>query len=222
MIKAILKFRGQLVREYQLNQPNVIIGRDGDVDIKIENQGVLGKHCKLTKKVNRYLLEDLGTPAGLELNGEKIRMAHIKNGDALSLGGHFTLEFELAGASASGALPKQAAPLPTGGGLSIDGQPVSSPIANAGKSEDFFTNATMVTPALSNFDIEQLEKANETQDLNLDDLEIEPLALDDLNDPPENEGVSRVEMMEKINSMLMIIDDDELNKVCGILEILYG
>jgi pSer/pThr/pTyr-binding forkhead associated (FHA) protein len=88
MAKLVLSFNGQTVREYELDQEVMTIGRKTDNDIHIDNLAVSGNHAKVLTILNDSFIEDLGSTNGTYINGEKISKHALQNGEVISIGKH--------------------------------------------------------------------------------------------------------------------------------------
>ena len=88
MAKLILSFNGDMVREYELDQETITIGRKTDNDIHIDNLAVSGNHAKILTILNDSFIEDLDSTNGTYINGEKITKHALKNGDVIVIGKH--------------------------------------------------------------------------------------------------------------------------------------
>ncbi len=64
-----------------------IIGRDPSCDRQIDNIKVSRKHCRIFKKGNTWLLEDLNSSNGTFLNGLKVTNSEILPTDIITVGG---------------------------------------------------------------------------------------------------------------------------------------
>ncbi len=62
------------------------LGRRSTNSVVISDNAVSGEHCRLTYSDGKVLVEDMGSTNGTILNGEKITVSEIKNGDVLILG----------------------------------------------------------------------------------------------------------------------------------------
>ena len=62
----------QLVETSLLKRESVVIGRDKDCDVVIQDPKASRHHCKLTRKENGFLLEDLESRNGTLVNGVRI------------------------------------------------------------------------------------------------------------------------------------------------------
>ncbi|HUP92696.1 MAG TPA: FHA domain-containing protein [Solimonas sp.] len=70
---------------YLSDQP-VGIGRRPDNTIVLEDIAASGRHCWISLASGAYWIEDLKSSNGTLLNGEKVAMARLKNGDAITIG----------------------------------------------------------------------------------------------------------------------------------------
>ena len=62
------------------------LGRRSTNSVVISDNAVSGEHCRLTYPDGKVIVEDMGSTNGTILNGEKITVSEIKNGDVLILG----------------------------------------------------------------------------------------------------------------------------------------
>lgn len=62
------------------------LGRRSTNSVVISDNAVSGEHCRLTYSDGKVIVEDMGSTNGTVLNGEKITVSEIKNGDVLILG----------------------------------------------------------------------------------------------------------------------------------------
>ena len=86
---------GTTSREFELIQPEIIIGRDPNVDLTIPSPAVSRRHARLTRQGEGYLLEDLGSSNGTFLNGERlVERRSLKTGDQIQLGRAISLIYE--------------------------------------------------------------------------------------------------------------------------------
>ena len=88
MAKIILSFDGATVKEYELDQEIMTIGRKPDNDIHIDNLAVSGTHAKILTILNDSFLEDLNSTNGTFINGNKITKHALANGDKVTIGKH--------------------------------------------------------------------------------------------------------------------------------------
>lgn len=88
MAKLVLSFNGETVREYELDQEVMTVGRKTDNDIHIDNLAVSGNHAKILTILNDSFIEDLDSTNGTLINGEKISKHALQNGDVIAIGKH--------------------------------------------------------------------------------------------------------------------------------------
>ena len=91
MAKVLLKFKEAVVKEIQLDQDVITIGRKADNDIAIDNQAISGQHAKITKEGDAIFIEDANSLNGTYVNGQKVFKSELYNGDVILIGVH-TLE----------------------------------------------------------------------------------------------------------------------------------
>ncbi len=92
MAKIILSFDGAPVKEFELDQEIVTIGRKPGNDIHVDNLAVSGTHAKILTILNDSFIEDLNSTNGTIINGKKITKHALSNGDKVQIGKH-TLEY---------------------------------------------------------------------------------------------------------------------------------
>ena len=92
MAKLILSFDGNPLKEYELDQEIITIGRRPDNDIHIDNLAVSGTHAKILTILNDSFIEDLNSTNGTLINGERIAKHALRNGEKVIIGKH-TLEY---------------------------------------------------------------------------------------------------------------------------------
>lgn len=102
---------------FPLSAKEIILGRDIDNEIVINDGEISRRHTRLLIQEGGYVVEDLGSTNGTFVNGQKITGAHVlEAGQTIRLGENVTLSYEVAGfdpdatlASGQGA-PAEAAP----------------------------------------------------------------------------------------------------------------
>ena len=92
MAKIILSFDGTPVKEFELDQEIITIGRKPGNDIHVDNLAVSGTHAKILTILNDSFIEDLNSTNGTIINGKKITKHALSNGDKVKIGKH-TLEY---------------------------------------------------------------------------------------------------------------------------------
>ncbi len=82
-------------KEFELTRPEVVIGRDPNVDLTISSPAVSRRHVRLTREADGYVLEDLGSSNGTYVNDQKlVGRRPLKAGDQIRLGQAVTLVYE--------------------------------------------------------------------------------------------------------------------------------
>jgi pSer/pThr/pTyr-binding forkhead associated (FHA) protein len=93
MPKLILKFQGALIKEYDLDQPSIKIGRREGNDIQIDNLAVSGNHAEIQKVDGSHIIVDLKSTNGTFVNRKKVVQAKLNHLDEITIGKH-TLIYE--------------------------------------------------------------------------------------------------------------------------------
>jgi len=62
------------------------LGRDPTCDIPLEHQLVSRRHALLKREGTQYVLEDVGTPNGTHVNGQRVQRHLLAAGDTIRLG----------------------------------------------------------------------------------------------------------------------------------------
>jgi pSer/pThr/pTyr-binding forkhead associated (FHA) protein len=88
MAKLVLGFNGETLREFDLDQEIMTIGRKADNDIHIDNLAVSANHAKVLTILNDSFIEDLGSTNGTFINGEKISKHALQDGETIIIGKH--------------------------------------------------------------------------------------------------------------------------------------
>src|SRR5262245_56933796 len=89
------------------------IGKDGENLIALQGWSVAKKHATLQRKPEDVFVEDLGSNAGTEVNGKKIkRHGPLASGDKIAIAGYTIQVLDLYDASAAPAAPAAAGAAP--------------------------------------------------------------------------------------------------------------
>lgn len=88
MLKIKLKFADKVLKDIEIEKPVVTIGRDMDNDVRIDNLAVSKKHAQILNLQGTYVIEDLQSTNGTELNEKKIEKETLKHGDVIKIGKH--------------------------------------------------------------------------------------------------------------------------------------
>ena len=96
MPKLILKFDDRELRECAVGNEPVSIGRRPDNMIIIDHPVVSGRHARVFREGNQYVVEDLKSTNGTFVNHKPIARHTLVEGDTVLVGKH-SLVFSLAG-----------------------------------------------------------------------------------------------------------------------------
>jgi pSer/pThr/pTyr-binding forkhead associated (FHA) protein len=95
MARVILSFKGVELRGYELGESRLIVGRRSDSDIQLDDDTVSGRHAALVPEPDPYLeghfdflLEDLGSTNGTQVNGKAVTRHKLRHGDVIRIGRH--------------------------------------------------------------------------------------------------------------------------------------
>jgi pSer/pThr/pTyr-binding forkhead associated (FHA) protein len=86
MAKLILSMDGLVLKEIQLNQERLSIGRKPQNDIQIDNLAISGEHAVIVTILADSFLEDLNSTNGTLVNGQPIKKHFLRNNDVIELG----------------------------------------------------------------------------------------------------------------------------------------
>lgn len=82
---AVIK--GLEKKEYQLTKDELIVGRHGDIELNDPKKYVSSQHFQLTRSDKDYLIKDLDSTNGTELNDELItEQQKLEDGDIIRIG----------------------------------------------------------------------------------------------------------------------------------------
>ncbi len=96
---------------WPLDAGNGIIGRTSRAQIQLEDDGVSREHAKLVPTSEGFVnLVDLGSTNGTFLNGGRIDVAVVREGDRIEIGPDVTLRFGYVRPGAPDAAPSEAPP----------------------------------------------------------------------------------------------------------------
>ena len=87
-MRLVLKFDGQDVQEFVLDNGSITIGRTAQNDIVIDNIAVSSLHATVHNTENGAVLEDMNSTNGTFVNDNKVHHYNLKNGDIIGIGKH--------------------------------------------------------------------------------------------------------------------------------------
>ncbi|NIP72620.1 MAG: FHA domain-containing protein [Gammaproteobacteria bacterium] len=88
MAKIIISRDGAQLDEFALRPGTINIGRGGDNDVVVGDSYVSTRHAKIITYFNASYVQDLGSTNGTYVNGKRIKMHTLRDGDAITIGRH--------------------------------------------------------------------------------------------------------------------------------------
>ena len=82
-------------RMHKLDKSEVVLGRSVEAEFQIEDDGISRKHAKVICDEGRFSLMDLGSTNGTFLNGNRIDVSPLRDGDKIQIGSNTVLKFSL-------------------------------------------------------------------------------------------------------------------------------
>jgi two-component system, cell cycle response regulator len=76
----------ELGKKFNLNRPQIIVGRSSKADIQIDQEAVSRNHCKIINTGNAIMLRDMGSTNGTYVNDETIDEYVLRDGDFIKVG----------------------------------------------------------------------------------------------------------------------------------------
>ncbi len=74
--------------ELKEDQPEVVIGRNPDCELPLDDQNISRRHCLIKRSWHGFSAQDLGSKNGVLVNGEQISGAKmLRDGDEVQIGG---------------------------------------------------------------------------------------------------------------------------------------
>lgn len=121
MPKLILKFDDRELQECAVGVHGVTIGRLPDNGLVIDNAAVSGRHARVYKEGERYIVEDLKSTNGTFIDNKPIIRHTLRDGDAMIVGKH-TVVFSMAGGEDATTTEPEAFVPEIGGTMMLDTQ----------------------------------------------------------------------------------------------------
>jgi len=94
MASVTVLFAGQEQGTYELDQPQMVAGRDPECGIRIDNLGISRQHCVILNKGDAFMLQDLGSANGTFVNGKRVAECFLNDGDEIVIGVKYALRFK--------------------------------------------------------------------------------------------------------------------------------
>lgn len=84
---------GEVIKEFQLHQGRMIIGRTGDNDVQINSEYVSRHHAQVITSSRGSTVEDLNSTNGIYVNSQRVKKRKLRHGDEIEIGTHFLQYF---------------------------------------------------------------------------------------------------------------------------------
>jgi two-component system, cell cycle response regulator len=78
---------------HKIEGPEMVIGRAVSATVRLNDDGISRRHCRVVSIGGQIIIEDLGSANGTLVNGEMIQHHALKEGDKIRLGATTTLKF---------------------------------------------------------------------------------------------------------------------------------
>jgi pSer/pThr/pTyr-binding forkhead associated (FHA) protein len=86
-MKVRVSLKGRPIKSYTFNQDVIMIGRNPEADIFLDNPGISREHLRLEMTSRGfYAAEDLGSANGTYLNDQPIKREYLMNNDVVRIG----------------------------------------------------------------------------------------------------------------------------------------
>jgi two-component system, cell cycle response regulator len=78
---------------YKISGENMVLGRGGGADVRLVDEGISRFHCRIRSEGPEMVVEDLRSRNGTFLNGQRIEVSRLKDGDKIQLGRTTVIKF---------------------------------------------------------------------------------------------------------------------------------
>jgi two-component system, cell cycle response regulator len=78
---------------YKIGGENMVLGRGGTADIRLVDEGISRFHCRIRRQDDHLVVEDLESRNGTFLNGARVKVRQLEDGDKIQLGRTTVLKF---------------------------------------------------------------------------------------------------------------------------------
>ncbi len=78
---------------HKIEGPEIVIGRAVSANVRLNDDGISRRHCRVLSIGGQVIIEDLGSANGTLVNGEMVQHHALKEGDKIRLGATTTLKF---------------------------------------------------------------------------------------------------------------------------------
>lgn len=85
---------GRVIISRKFDEKSVVIGRDADCQLRLDDVGVSRRHARIDRQGPGYLLRDLGSSNGTFIDDRTVSIWPLKDGDSARIAG-FDLRFQV-------------------------------------------------------------------------------------------------------------------------------
>jgi len=78
---------------HKIEGPETIVGRAMSAQLRLNDDGISRRHCRVLSIGGRVIIEDLGSANGTLVNGDMVQHQELKEGDKIRLGATTMLKF---------------------------------------------------------------------------------------------------------------------------------
>jgi len=78
---------------HKVEGPEVVVGRAMSATVRLNDDGISRRHCRVLSIGGQVIIEDLGSANGTLVNGEMVQHHVLKDGDKIRLGSNTMLKF---------------------------------------------------------------------------------------------------------------------------------
>jgi pSer/pThr/pTyr-binding forkhead associated (FHA) protein len=89
MAKLVLSKDGTVLYQCFLDKDRVGVGKDAHNHVVVDDPAVGGEHAEIIPIGNDHILQDLQTPGGTSVNGERVDRHILQHGDVIELGSFY-------------------------------------------------------------------------------------------------------------------------------------
>ncbi|MBM4783092.1 MAG: FHA domain-containing protein, partial [Archangiaceae bacterium] len=83
-------------RMIKLEKGELVMGRSPELALQVDDDGISRRHCKIAQAANgHFQLVDLGSTNGTYLNGIKVNVATLQDGDKIQIGANTVVKFSI-------------------------------------------------------------------------------------------------------------------------------
>lgn len=78
---------------HRVEGPEIVVGRATSATLRLNDDGISRRHCRILQLGGRVVIEDLQSANGTLVNGEMVHHHELKDGDKIRLGANTLLKF---------------------------------------------------------------------------------------------------------------------------------